>query len=110
MSRPTQARKSPKNPAIQPLMTKSGLVSVPEMIIPKKARRKNSKEVNWSAKKDIIGEMQTRNSMLMIVPMADDVVVKPMALPPSPLRARGYPSRAVAAEAAVPGIFIRMAE
>ena len=42
------------------------------------------------------------------MPIAEDVVVRPMARPPSPLQARGYPSRAVAAEAAVPGILIRM--
>ncbi len=52
--------------------------------------------------------MLTRNSMLIMVPMAEDVVVRPMARPPSPLRASGYPSSAVAAEAAVPGMFIRM--
>ena len=47
--------------------------------------------------------------MLIIVPMAEAVVVSPMARPPSPLQASGYPSSAVAAEAAVPGILIRMA-
>jgi hypothetical protein len=78
------------------------------MIIPKKAKRKNSKEVNCNAKNDIKGEMLTRNSMLIIVPMAEAVVVRPIARPPSPLQARGYPSSAVAAEAAVPGILIRM--
>ena len=106
MSRPTQARNSPRKPDIQPLMTRSGLVRVPLMRIPKKARRKNSKEVNWSAKKDISGEILTRNNILIIVPMAEDVVVRPMARPPSPLQARGYPSSAVAAEAAVPGMLI----
>ena len=40
--------------------------------------------------------------------LADAVVVSPMARPPSPLQARGYPSRAVAAAAAVPGMLIRM--
>jgi hypothetical protein len=33
--------------------------------------------------------MLTTNSMLMMVPMAEAVVVSPMARPPSPLQARG---------------------
>jgi hypothetical protein len=33
--------------------------------------------------------MLTTKSMLMMVPMADAVVVRPMARPPSPLQARG---------------------
>ena len=56
----------------------------------------------------MIGEMLTTKSMLIEVPMAEAVVVSPMARPPSPLQARGYPSRAVAAAAAVPGMLIKM--
>ena len=78
------------------------------MRIPKKARRKNSKEVNCKAKYDIMGEMLTTKIMLKAVPIAEAVVVRPMALPASPLQAKGYPSNAVAAAAAVPGMLIRM--
>ena len=70
-------------------MTRSGAVSVPEISIPKKASKKNSKEVNSKANFEISGETLTTKSILMIVPMADAVVVRPMALPPSPLQASG---------------------
>ena len=84
-----QARKRPRNPAIQPLITRSGAVSVPLIRIPKKASRKNSKEVNSRANLEISGEMETTKSILTAVPIADAVVVKPMALPPCPFLASG---------------------
>jgi hypothetical protein len=82
-------QKQPQKTGNPPLDDQIGLVRVPLIRIPKKASRKNSKEVNCSAKWDISGEMLTTNSMLMMVPMAEAVVVSPMARPPSPLQARG---------------------
>ena len=79
------------------------------MTIPKSASRKNSNEVNCRAMAEIIGERSTTNIIPINVPIADAVVVSPRARPACPLQASGYPSKAVAAEAAVPGIFTRIA-
>ena len=37
----------------------------------------------------MMGDMLTTKTMLMMVPMAEAVVVKPIARPPSPLQANG---------------------
>jgi hypothetical protein len=100
----------PRKPAIQPFTTRSGLCSVPAIMMPKKASRKNSKEVNWSANSMMTGDRMTSAIMPTIVPINEAVVVSPRARPPSPCSASGYPSMAEAADAAVPGMLSRMAE
>jgi len=70
-------------------MARSGLASVPLMMIPKKASRKNSKEVNCRAKADTMGVMVTMKSIPIRVPMQEAVVVAPIARPASPLQASG---------------------
>jgi len=83
------ARKRPRKPASQPFCTVSGQEMLPLMRMPKKARRKNSKEVNWRARAAMIGVKTTTNIMPTKVPIAEEVVVRPSALPASPRRAIG---------------------
>jgi len=58
-------------------------------MIPKKARKKNSKEVNWRAREEIKGAKVAKKSIPTMVPIKEAVVVRPRALPASPLQARG---------------------
>lgn len=46
----------------------------------------------------------------MIVPTKENTTPEPRALPASPLLAMGLPSKQVATEEGVPGMFSRMAE
>ena len=56
------------------------------------------------------GEIKIRASRLMMVPKKENTMPTPSAFPASPFKAIGRPSRQVAMEAGVPGIFSRIAE
>jgi hypothetical protein len=58
-------------------------------MIPKKAKKKNSKEVNWRANVEMIGAKTARKIIPTMVPIKEAVVVRPRALPASPLQAKG---------------------
>ncbi len=104
------ATSSPSTPLIQPLSGLPCAVIVPQIRIPKTDRRKNSHEANFRAHVVSTGVSVNTKMTLMKVPKKLAVVASMMARPPSPLRAMGKPSSAVAAEAGVPGIFSRMAD
>ena len=73
-------------------------------------RRKNSQLVNIKEIDVKSGVRERTNTTLIMVPIHDEVVATKIAKPPFPLLANGNPSRAVAAEAGVPGMFNRIAD
>ena len=97
-------------PLIQPFMALPCPVMAPQIRIPKMDKRKNSQLVNI---KDIAvrsGVRERTKTTLIMVPIQEEVVATKIARPPFPLFANGNPSKAVAAEAGVPGIFRRIAD
>jgi len=76
---------------------------------PKIARAKYSGAPKLSATLLKRGEIQNNIIDEKIPPKVDAIVDIPSALPASPLRFMGYPSKVVAAELAVPGVFIKIA-
>ena len=109
-SKPIMETISPSIPAIQPLIWDSVDVMVPHIRIPKIERRKNSQDVNLSASFVRTGVRVITKMTLRNVPRKLEVVARKIASPPRPCFAIGCPSRAVAADAGVPGLFKRIAD
>ena len=97
-------------PLIHPLIAFPCPVMAPQMRIPKMDKRKNSQLVNIREIAVRRGVRERTKTTLIIVPMQEEVVATKIARPPFPLLANGNPSRAVAAEAGVPGMFSNMAD
>ena len=57
-----------------------------------------------------VGAMNTSAAILSMVPMKENTTPTPSALTPSPFIIIGPPSKVVATDAGVPGIFSRIAE
>ena len=100
---------SPIIPLIHPFSAFPFEVSWPQIRMPKIAIRKNSQEANFSANFVRIGVKLSTKMTEISVPHILAVVARKMPSPPSPLLAIGCPSSAVAAEAGVPGMLMRMA-
>ena len=101
---------SPSMPEIQPLSGSVPAVNWPQIITPKSASRKNSKAPNLSASTASGGVSSSTQSVPVSVPIHDDIVATKIPSPPSPRWPIGKPSTAVAADAGVPGMFIRIAD
>ena len=108
-SSPTIAMRSPRIPAIHPLTGVSGEVSDPQMRTPNVARRKYSTEVKPRATSSRSGMTRSMASRPIAVPIVEATVAVAIALPARPWRRSPSPSSAVAAAAAVPGMFSRRA-
>jgi hypothetical protein len=79
------------------------------MLIPKKAKAKVSGALNFRAMLARVGAIKISIMPLIMPPPKEATVEIPKALPDSPLRVKGYPSKTVAAADGVPGVLIRIA-
>ena len=105
---PTQETSNPSIPAISPLIWFLPLML--EMIVrPNRASAKNSGAAKLRAKLEIFFATRISTSALTTPPKTEAFSAMSSAVPAFPAWARGYPSSAVAAEAAVPGVLIRIA-
>ena len=107
-SMPTMLRRTPTAPAVIPFMG-SPPPMLPMSRIPITASRKKSLGENLREKLAITGAATERTIIPTKLANTETVVQSPMALPASPLWARGYPSIPVAIAAGAPGMFSRMA-
>ena len=106
---PTVESIRPMMPVMTPLIRSSServMISVRE----KTVIEKYSQGPNLIAMLARAGEIPTRASRLRMVPQKENTMPTPRAFPAWPFSASGRPSRQVAIEAGVPGIFSRMAE
>ncbi len=110
MSRPITDTIRPSTPLIHPFIGLACAVIVPQIRIPNTERRKNSHDANFSARLVKRGVNVRTKITLIKVPRKLEPVARNIARPPFPCFAIGYPSKAVAAEAGVPGIFNRIAD
>ena len=98
----------PIRPAMIPLS-----IFLPEMLAmmvrPNTARQKYSGGPNFRASLASWGATQISTKALMVPPIQEAKVERPMARPPSPRAVNCRPSIMVAAEAGVPGVPMRMA-
>ena len=105
---PTVASISPMQAEMNPLST--DLATTTTMAeSPKKASRAYSAGPKLRAARASNGEIKINASTPTVPPMNEETVAMPIALPPSPRRDRGYPSKVVIREAGQPGIFSRIA-
>lgn len=79
------------------------------MVRAKTAMVKYSQVPNFRANLAMVGAMRIRQNMLSSPPMKEKTMPVPRALPASPRMAMGWPSKVVPKEAAVPGMFSKMA-
>ncbi len=79
------------------------------MMMPKIASQKNSNDWKRSAASARNGAIVASRIMPMKLPRNEPAVAMPIAWPASPRRARGWPSRTVAALAGVPGMLSSIA-
>ena len=100
---PTSPITKPNTPAVSPFIT-DPLTRLPIIVSPNTAIKKYSGALNFKEIKDSGGANKSRATALIQPPITDEIVLTPRALRPCPLRVSLYPSRAVAAEAGVPGV------
>ncbi len=108
-ARPTVASSAPSTALIRPLGM-SWPVRAMTIDREKIASAQYSYAWNFSAKLHSTGDSTISRIRPMIVPMKENTTPVPSAFPASPLSAIGFPSKQVATEEGVPGIFSRMAE
>ena len=100
----------PIKPAIHPLIGSPAEVNDPQIVIPNIASNVYSTEVKFSDSFNKRGVNIARQSIPNSVPIKEAIVAKLNALPASPLLARTFPSKTVAAADPVPGIPINTAD
>ena len=107
---PIVARSKPSTPPIKPFTIDFDETLV-IILIPNNASAKYSGALNSKATLASMGEKTTRAKQLNNPPNNEEKVEMPRARPGClSLVAIGYPSRVVAAEAAVPGVLTSIAE
>ena len=106
---PTIPSSSPNTAATSPLSMLPP-ERLPTMVKPKIAIRKYSGELNISDTFTSCGARKSRATALITPPVTELILDTPTAFRPFPCLVSSYPSMAVAAEAGVPGVWIRIAE